>query len=379
MTNHKTLLFIFGTRPEAIKMAPLIVAARKEMGFKTVVCVTAQHREMLDQVLNFFHITPDYDLDVMKQNQDLFDVTTSVLSGLKNVLQEVKPDVVFVQGDTATAFIGALAAFYCKIKVAHIEAGLRSHNKYSPYPEEIYRALVGRLADYHFAPTKRACKHLANENISENVYNVGNTVIDALFLGLEMIKNADQKPYLDCFNFLNFSNKIILITGHRRESFGEPFKNLCRAFALLADQYPDIQFVYPVHLNPNVQEPVRSILGDRKNIFLIDPLDYSKMIWLIEKSFIIITDSGGIQEEAPSLGKPVLVTRDVTERMEGVEEGTAKLVGTSTEVIVMETKLLIESEVAYAKMAYAVNPYGDGASCEQIMEILRMELCPKSL
>lgn len=374
MTEKKKLLFVFGTRPEAIKMAPLIYRMKKEEIFNVKVCVTAQHREMLDQVLEFFDIVPDYDLDIMKPDQDLFDVTANILLKLKNIMHNEKPDLVFVQGDTTSAFIGGLAAFYVKAKVAHIEAGLRSHDKYSPYPEEIFRSLVGRVADFHFVPTKLAKKHLEDENISKNIFNVGNTVIDALFLGLDIIKQSNQKEYEDFFDFIDFNRKFILITGHRRESFGEPFKNLCNAFKILSERYPDMQLIYPVHLNPNVQNVVREILGNASNIHLIDPLDYPKMIWLMEKSHMIITDSGGIQEEAPSLGKPILVTRDVTERQEGIEAGTAKLVGTDTDVIVNEASAIIENEHIYSRMSKAVNPYGDGTTCKQVSDILKKEL-----
>lgn len=372
--NKKRLLFTFGTRPEAIKMAPLIKMAQLDQSFETTVCVTAQHREMLDQVLGFFNIVPDFDLDIMKPNQDLFDVTAIGLTKLKSVMIDVKPDLAFVQGDTTTAFIGALAGFYNKIAVAHIEAGLRSGDKHSPFPEEIYRILAGHLAHYHFAPTNLAKANLAKENIVNNVHVVGNTVIDALLLGLELIKNGDEQKYYNKFNFLDFNKKIILITGHRRESFGKPLQNICTAIKLLANEYPEVQFVYPVHLNPNVREVVDSMLSDTLNVFLIDPLDYPYMIWLMEKSYIIITDSGGIQEEAPSLGKPVLVTRNVTERLEGIEAGNARLVGTEVETIITEVRNLLNNNIHYKTMSEAHNPYGDGRSSEYILRVLQREM-----
>jgi UDP-N-acetylglucosamine 2-epimerase (non-hydrolysing) len=370
---HK-LLFIFGTRPESIKMAPLIRMAQQDSAFEVTTCVTAQHREMLDQVLNFFDIAPDYDLDLMLPNQDLFDVTALGIGKLKNILKQVNPDIVLVQGDTTTAFIGALAAFYTKTKIAHIEAGLRSGDVYSPYPEEMYRILTGKLANYHFAPTLLAKNNLAKENIVENVYVVGNTVIDALFLGLDIIKNTGENTYYNYFHFIDFNQKIILITGHRRENFGKPLEEICTAIRLLAEEFKDIQFVYPTHPNPNVKDVVFRLIGDIKNVFLIQPLDYPYLIWLMEKSYIIITDSGGIQEEAPSLGKPILVTRNVTERMEGIEAGTAKLVGSSREVILTEVRNLLNNDNYYKKMSEAHNPYGDGRTCEYILDALRDKL-----
>jgi len=365
------LLFIFGTRPEAIKMAPLIKAFQKEISFEIKICVTAQHRQMLDQVLDFFDIKPDYDLNMMKSNQSLFDITANVLKGLEKILEGYKPDLIFVQGDTTTAFVGALAGFYKKIKVAHIEAGLRSHNKYSPFPEEINRVLIGHLADYHFSPTERAKENLIKEGIKENIFVVGNTVIDALFLGLNIIKHKGEEEYLDYFNFINFSKKIILVTGHRRESFGEPFENICNALKEIAENYKDVEIVYPVHLNPNVRKPVNRILNGIDNIYLIEPLSYPYLIWLINKSYLILTDSGGIQEEAPSLGKPVLVMREVTERVEGIEAGTAKLVGTSKDKIISEVVNLLTNKEEYDKMAKAINPYGDGKASVGIIDILK--------
>jgi len=366
------ILFIFGTRPEAIKMAPLIKEFEKNKDkFDIKVCVTAQHREMLDQVLDFFNINVDYDLNLMKPNQSLFTITADIIKSLENVLDSSKPDLIFVQGDTTTAFAGALAGFYKKIKIAHIEAGLRSFNKYSPYPEEINRVLVGHIADYHFAPTERAKKNLYNEGIKKNVWVVGNTVIDALFLGLDIIKKEGEDKYYKFFEFVDFSKKIILVTGHRRESFGEPFKNICFALKEIANSFEDIEIVYPVHLNPNVRKPVYEILQGHPRIHLIEPLEYPYLIWLMSKSYIVLTDSGGIQEEAPSLGKPVLVMRKITERVEGIEAGTAKLVGTNKDKIVKETMKLLESEQEYKKMANAVNPYGDGKASKKILKIIK--------
>jgi len=299
---QKKILFIFGTRPEAIKMAPVIKEFKKEKSIDVKVCITAQHREMLDQVLNFFGIKPDYDLNLMKPNQSLFDITANSLKSLEKVLDKEKPDLIFVQGDTTTAFVGALAGFYKKMKVAHIEAGLRSHNKYSPFPEEINRVLVGHVADYHFAPTERAKENLYRENIKKNVYVVGNTVIDALFLGLNIIKKEGEEKFYKYFDFIDFSKKIILVTGHRRENFGKPFENICYALKEIAKR-EDVEIVYPVHLNPNVKKPVNEILNGVRNIHLIEPLEYPYLIWLMSKSYLVLTDSGGIQEEAPSLGK----------------------------------------------------------------------------
>lgn len=372
MASAKTkLLFIFGTRPEAIKLAPLIKEFQNHPEkFEVSVCVTAQHREMLDQVLNFFGITPNFDLNIMKPGQSLFDVTVAALKALEKVLDDFQPQLVFVQGDTTTAFIGALAAYYKKIKVAHIEAGLRSGNKYSPFPEEMNRVLAGRLSDFHFTPTQQSVANLEKENIHQHIYNVGNTVIDALFLGLYLVKKSGEEKYEKQFSNINLKKRIVLITGHRRESFGEPFENICHAIKETAEKFADAEFVYPVHLNPNVQQPVIRILSGHKNIHLIEPLDYPSFIWLMSRSYIVLTDSGGLQEEAPSLGKPVLVMREVTERQEGVDAGTAKLVGTDKEVIVRELTTLLSDETAYQKMARAVNPYGDGSACKQIADIV---------
>ena len=367
------ILLIFGTRPEAIKMAPVVKRFQQNNSFKTKICVTAQHREMLDQVLDFFDIKPDYDLNIMKPNQSLFDITANTLKGLESVLDDFQPDLVFIQGDTTTAFVGALAGFYKKIKIAHIEAGLRSYNKYSPFPEEMNRVLAGHLSDYHFAPTQRAKENLFNENIKENVYVVGNTVIDALFLGLDIIKKQGEEQYYKHFEFIDFSKKIILVTGHRRESFGKPFENICYALKEIAKR-EDVEIVYPVHLNPNVREPVNRILKGINNIHLTEPLEYPYLIWLMNKSYLVLTDSGGIQEEAPSLGKPVLVMREVTERIEGIEAGTAKLVGTNKEKIVKETIKLLDNKEEYEKMARAVNPYGDGKASERIENIIKYNI-----
>lgn len=364
-------LFVFGTRPEAIKMAPLIRTFQEDLSQEVVVCVTGQHREMLDQVLSFFEIQPDYDLELMAPDQTLYDITAKALLGLKPILQKEKPDNIFVQGDTTTAFIGALAGFYEKIKVSHIEAGLRSGDIYSPFPEEGNRKLAGHLASYHFAPTDRAVNNLRNEGIANEVHNVGNTVIDALLLGLDIIKNSGESEYEAYFENLDFNKRIVLVTGHRRESFGEPFENMCKAMKDIAMAYPDVELVYPVHLNPNVRKTVNEILTGVDNVKLIEPLAYPYLIWLMNKSFFVLTDSGGIQEEAPSLGKPVLVMRDVTERQEGVEAGTAKLVGTDYDVIMKEARALLEDESHYEKMANAVNPYGDGTTSKQVLEILK--------
>jgi len=364
------LLFVFGTRPEAIKMAPIILKAKNNHTFNVKVCVTGQHKEMLYQVLDFFGISPDYDLNIMKSSQTLFDITTNCLESLKNVLTKEKPDVLLVQGDTTTAFTGALAAFYNKIHVAHIEAGLRSHNKFSPFPEEINRVLVSHLADYHFAPTERAKLNLQKEGIFENVYVVGNTVIDALYMGLEIINNTGEDSFYQRFKFIDFSKRIILVTGHRRESFGKPFENICKALKELSSAFNDIEIIYPVHLNPNVQKPVYRILDKTERIHLLEPLSYPELLWLMNKSYLILTDSGGIQEEAPSLGKPVLVMREVTERIEGIEAGTAKLVGTQKDKIIKSVTDLLTDPDIYKDMANAVNPYGDGNSAKRILETL---------
>ncbi len=368
----KKILFIFGTRPEAIKMAPLIKEVEiYKNDFKVKTCITAQHREMLDQILEFFKIKPDFDLNLMSPDQSLFDVTTKGLKGIEDVLNKYEPDIIFVQGDTTTAFIGALAGYYKKIKVAHLEAGLRSSNKYSPYPEELNRVLAGHLADYHFAPTKIALNNLKNENITNNVWIVGNTVIDALFMGLKIIQKEDDDKFKKYFNYIDYSKKIILVTGHRRESFGIPFENICKSFKKLIDAYDDIEIVYPVHLNPNVRKPVYNILKDYNKIHLIEPLSYQYLIWLMNMSYFVLTDSGGIQEEAPSLGKPVLIMRDVTERTEGIKAGNAKLVGTDIDRIFLESQKLLENKNYYKKMSNSINPYGDGRTSQKIVKILK--------
>ncbi|MTI20485.1 UDP-N-acetylglucosamine 2-epimerase (non-hydrolyzing) [Fulvivirga sp. RKSG066] len=364
-------IFIFGTRPEAIKMAPLIKAFQKDPSQDIVVCVTGQHKEMLDQVLQFFDISPDYDLQLMGKNQTLYDITAKALLGLKPILEKESPDNIIVQGDTTTAFVGALAGFYEKMKVSHIEAGLRSGSIMSPYPEEGNRILAGHLANMHFAPTTRAVDNLKKEGIINNVYNVGNTVIDALLLGLELIEKKGQDEYETFFREIDLNKKLVLVTGHRRESFGKPFEDMCKAMRDLASNYPQIELVYPVHLNPNVRNTVNNILSGLPNINLIEPLSYPHLIWLMNKSYFVLTDSGGIQEEAPALGKPVLVMRDVTERQEGIEAGTAKLVGTDYNKIVTECEKLLNDVEYYQSMANAVNPYGDGTTSQQVLEIVK--------
>lgn len=369
------IITIFGTRPEAIKLAPLIKEFQNfPNDFELKICVTGQHRELLDQVLDFFNIKPDFDLNLMKSNQTLFDICVEGLKGLEGVLENYNPDLVVVQGDTTTAFIGALAGFYKKIKIAHIEAGLRSGNKLSPYPEEINRVLISHMADLHFAPTQNAAKNLVNENIRKNIWIVGNTVIDALFLGLKIIEQQNEENYRNFFSFLNFSKKIILVTGHRRESFGKPFENMCIALKQIAERYEDVEIVYPVHLNPNVRKPVYEILQDVEKVHLIEPLAYPYFIWLMKNSYLVLTDSGGIQEEAPSLGKPVLVMRDVTERLEGIKAGTAKLVGTDQQKIINEVSELLTSEKLYKKVAKRNNPYGDGKASKRIKDKI-LEVC----
>ena len=373
----KKILFVFGTRPEAIKMAPVIKAFKDEKIFDTKVCVTAQHRQMLDQVLDIFDIKPDYDLNIMERGQDLFDITANVLSGMKNVLSEYSPDLVLVHGDTSTTSATAIAAFYQKIKVGHVEAGLRTGNIYSPWPEEVNRQISGVIANYHFAPTSTSMENLLKENKNkENILVTGNTVIDALFLVLDKIekdaklKNKILKSISDQYKFNN-DKKIILVTGHRRENFGEGFTNICKALKKIADNNHDVDIVYPVHLNPNVQKPVKNILSNSKNIYLIDPLSYENFIYLMSRSYFIISDSGGIQEEAPSLGKPVLVLRNTTERPEAVEAGTVKLVGTNFEAIVNESQKFLDDEKEYKKMSKAHNPYGDGSASKRIVNFFK--------
>lgn len=372
----KKVLLVFGTRPEAIKMAPLVKACEKCTDIESKVCVTAQHREMLDQVLEIFDITPDYDLNIMKPKQDLFDITSNVLLGLKDILDDFSPDLVLVHGDTTTTFSTSLAAFYNKIKVGHVEAGLRTNNIYSPWPEEANRQITGVLANYHFAPTETSKENLLKENKDiKDILVTGNTVIDALFLALDKIEKNEKlkNKIVDSINIhykLN-SRKVILVTGHRRENFGDGFINICEALKILALNNPDIDIVYPVHLNPNVQKPVKAILSDTSNVYLIEPLQYESFIYLMNKSYFIITDSGGVQEEAPSLGKPVLVMRDTTERPEAIKSGTVKLVGTNKDLIVKEAQLLLDKEDEYEKMSMAHNPYGDGRASEIIVNYIR--------
>jgi len=366
----KKILFIFGTRPEAIKLVPVVKSFRSEScRFETKICVTAQHREMLDQILDFFDMRCDFDLNIMKSNQSLFDTASDSLKGLRPVLERFAPDLIFVQGDTTTAFIGALAGFYNKVKIAHVEAGLRSGDKMSPFPEEINRVLISRLTDYHFAPTVRAKSSLIREGVPDkSIFVVGNTVIDALLLTLETCRKLETE-YLNYFSWLDVNKKIILVTSHRRENFGQPLENICMALKEIA-QYPNIEIVYPVHLNPNVRKVVFKLLTNQKNIHLLDPLSYPHLVWLMAKSYLVLTDSGGIQEEAPSLGKPVLVMRDVTERVEGIEAGTAKLVGTNKELIVSETAKLLNNMEKYHEMSSKANPYGDGTTSENILKTI---------
>lgn len=378
----KRLLLVFGTRPEAIKMAPL-VNAFKELSdhFETVVCVTGQHREMLDQVLDLFQIKPDYDLNIMKSNQDLYDVTSRVLLGLRDVLKEVKPDVVFVHGDTTTSMAAALAAFYQQIPVAHVEAGLRTYNIYSPWPEEMNRSITGRIASYNFAPTLCSKNNLLKENVEEkSILVTGNTVIDALHWVVNKIESDPQlqeniRAEIDSMGYdtrrLEVGQRLVLITGHRRENFGDGFLNICHAIASLAKKYPNVDFVYPMHLNPNVRKPVLEILGSgQPNVFLIEPLRYLQFVFLMEKSYLVLTDSGGVQEEAPGLGKPVLVMRDTTERPEAVEAGTVILVGADRARIEDGVSALMEDGAMYERMSKAINPYGDGLACQRIVDFL---------
>ena len=365
------IITIFGTRPEAIKLAPLIKEFQNfPNDFELKICVTGQNRELLDQVLDFFNLKPDFDLNIMKTNQTLFDICIEGLRGLDGILENYNPDLIVVQGDTTTAFIGALAGFYKKIKIAHLEAGLRSGNKLSPYPEEINRVFISHLADCHFAPTQNAAQNLMTENIRKNVWIVGNTGIDALFLGLKLMKQQNVEKYRDFFSFLDFSKKFIMVTGHRRESFGKPFENICYALKQIAERFEDVEIIYPEHLNPNVRKPVNEILKDIERVHLIEPLAYPYFIWLLEKSYVVLTDSGGIQEEAPSLGKPVLVMRDVTERMEGIKAGTAKFVGTDQTKILNAVSALLTSKKQYEKMARRINLYGDGTTSKRIRDII---------
>ena len=376
-------MLVFGTRPEAIKMAPLVKEFQKyPKEFETIVCVTGQHREMLDQVLHIFDIRPDYDLNIMKQGQDLYDVTTRVLMGMRDVLKESRPDLVLVHGDTTTSTASALAAFYQQIPVGHIEAGLRTHNIYSPWPEEMNRLLTGRIATYHFAPTLLSRQNLLQENVADEKITVtGNTVIDALYWVVQKIKeNKTLARELEnilaksgyTVSRLTQGKKLVLITGHRRENFGDGFISMCKAIKSLSEKYPEVDFVYPMHLNPNVRKPIYEVFGEsqRANLFFIEPLEYLSFVYLMEKSAIVLTDSGGIQEEAPGLGKPVLVMRDTTERPEALEAGTVKLVGTDYDKIVNEVSGLLDNQEYYEKMSKAVNPYGDGKACSRIVKAL---------
>ena len=380
----KTVMLVFGTRPEAIKMCPLVkeFQNRKE-DFKTVVCVTGQHREMLDQVLQIFDVKPDYDLNIMKQGQDLYDVTARVLLGMRDVLKEVNPDVVLVHGDTTTSTAAALAAFYQQIPVGHVEAGLRTHNIYSPWPEEMNRQITGRIATYNFSPTPLSEQNLLDEKAVGKIYVTGNTVIDALHMVVDKLQSneslaAEQDKVLAKAGYdihrLDNGRKLVLITGHRRENFGDGFINMCTAMKDLSEKYPEVDFVYPMHLNPNVRKPIHQVFGDDltslSNFFFIEPLQYLEFVHLMSKSTIVLTDSGGIQEEAPGLGKPVLVMRDTTERPEALTSGTVRLVGTDYNKIVREVSLLLEDKKAYEIMSKSINPYGDGLACSRIVNVL---------
>ena len=377
-------MLVFGTRPEAIKMAPLVKEFQKHPEeFKTIVCVTGQHREMLDQVLRIFEITPDYDLNIMKQGQDLYDVTARVLTGMRDVFKECKPDVVLVHGDTTTSTATALAAFYQQIPVGHVEAGLRTHNIYSPWPEEMNRQITGRIATYNFAPTPLSGQNLKDEKVHGQIFVTGNTVIDALHIVVNKLKidKALADEQITVFKNAGYDvtrldngKKLVLITGHRRENFGDGFISMVTAMKDLSEKYPDVDFVYPMHLNPNVRKPIHEVFGEDltayKNFFFIEPLQYLEFVYLMEKSTIVLTDSGGIQEEAPGLGKPVLVMRDTTERPEALESGTVHLVGTNHDLIVREVSTLLNDAKAYEKMSKAVNPYGDGKACCRIVRTL---------
>ena len=382
----KTVMLVFGTRPEAIKMCPLVKEFQKYPNyFRTIVCVTGQHREMLDQVLQIFEVTPDYDLNIMKQGQDLYDVTSRVLLGLRDVLKQEQPDIVFVHGDTTTSTAAAIAAFYQQIPVAHVEAGLRTHNIYSPWPEEMNRQITSRIATYNFAPTPLSRQNLLQENVANETITVtGNTVIDALYMVVNKIKQDQQlgeqlaQNILTAgydVNRLSHDKKMVLITGHRRENFGDGFIKMCTAIKDLTQKYPDVDFIYPMHLNPNVRKPIHEVFGeelnDLGNMFFIEPLEYLNFVYLMEKCTIVLTDSGGIQEEAPGLGKPVLVMRDTTERPEAVDAGTVKLVGTNYQKIVDNVSQLLDELEYYNTMSKAVNPYGDGKACERIVNQLR--------
>jgi len=388
----KKVMLVFGTRPEAIKMCPLVKEFQKRpTEFETIVCVTGQHREMLDQVLTIFDVKPDYDLNIMKQGQDLYDVTARVLTGMRDVFKECKPDVVLVHGDTTTSTAAALAAFYQQIPVGHVEAGLRTHNIYSPWPEEMNRQITGRIATYNFAPTPLSEKNLQEEKAHGQIFVTGNTVIDALHMVVDKLKNdpklaAEQEDVLkaagydvsrlnssDSCNSCSQKKKLVLITGHRRENFGDGFISMVTAMKDLSEKYPNVDFVYPMHLNPNVRKPIHKVFGEdltRPNFFFIEPLQYLEFVFLMEKSTVVLTDSGGIQEEAPGLGKPVLVMRDTTERPEALKSGTVHLVGTNHDLIVNEVSTLLDDTVAYERMSKAVNPYGEGKACIRIVRAL---------
>ena len=382
----KKVMLVFGTRPEAIKMCPLVKEFQKDTkNFETIVCVTGQYREMLDQVLTIFDVKPDYDLNIMKQGQDLTDVTARVLTGLRDVFKECRPDVVLVHGDTTTSTAGALAAFYAQIPVGHVEAGLRTHNIYSPWPEEMNRQITGRIATYNFSPTPLSEKNLLEEKVHGKIVVTGNTVIDALHMVVKKLKNdialaKEQEEILAKAGYdvmrLKDGKKLVLITGHRRENFGEGFIRMVTAMKDLSEKYPDVDFVYPMHLNPNVRKPIHEVFGEdltRPNFFFIEPLQYLEFVYLMEKSTIVLTDSGGIQEEAPGLGKPVLVMRDTTERPEALESGTVHLVGTDYDKIINEVSTLLEDDKAYEKMSKAVNPYGDGKACGRIVNYIAQQ------
>ena len=383
----KTIMLVFGTRPEAIKMCPLVKEFQKHKeDFKTVVCVTGQHREMLDQVLTIFDVRPDFDLNIMKQGQDLYDVTARVLTGMRDVFKKCKPDVVLVHGDTTTSTAAALAAFYQQIPVGHVEAGLRKHNIYSPWPEEINRQITGRIATYNFSPTPLSQHNLQEEKVQGKIYVTGNTVIDALHIVVKRLENdealATQQENALCsagyaISRLHNGRRLVLITGHRRENFGKGFINMVTAIKDLKNKYPGVDFVYPMHLNPNVRKPIHEVFGSNLdnlgNMFFIEPLQYLEFVHLMSKASVVLTDSGGIQEEAPGLGKPVLVMRDTTERPEALESGTVRLVGTDYDKITSEVSRLLDSQEAYEEMSHAVNPYGDGKACQRIVEVLKAE------
>ncbi len=371
----KKNLIIFGTRPEAIKMAPLVNAFKKNTQFNTKVCVTAQHREMLDQVLDFFKITPDYDLDLMQPGQNLYNLTARIITSLKEVLEDFEPDYIYVHGDTTTTMAASIAGFYAGAKVCHVEAGLRTFNKLSPFPEEMNRTVTGRIADYHFAPTTTSSNNLLNEHIAkENIIITGNTVIDALFESTAIVKESDSPELVALKSKIDQSKRTVLVTGHRRENHGQGFINICKALKRIAEKFDDIEIIYPVHLNPKVLKPVHELLGEVSNIKLIEPLAYPEFVWLMNQSYLVITDSGGVQEEAPSLGKPVLVMRNTTERPEAVEAGTVILVGTDEEKIVTEASHLLTNTEHYKKMSLLHNPYGDGKACERIVEFMKTQI-----